>query len=270
MNGLSENVNFLLGQGGKIEHRTKPPPRSNFVRGDPIQRSKTAFWNSTMMHAAAAHGHSEVVGLLLKRNASFAEVNAVNLTAIKLAAENGHLKVVQLLHERGAQLNHLSLQHAAFGGHTDIVKFLQNIGVVDRCMRCDGSFYWLENQTRYQTAPLNSVSYILSDDWFKISCQSALHLAVAKNHTKVANLLLLQDDSTIHGTDFTGRTPLHEAVRQNHVAIEELLIKHGARISRKCTFFQNLSIFDDFQKRSEDYLSKEEELEYEKDLCHCG
>ena len=270
MNGLSENVNFLLGQGAKIEHRTKPPPRSNFVRGDPIQRSKTAFWNSTMMHAAAAHGHSEVVRLLLKRNASFSGVNAVNLTAIQLAAENGHLKVVQLLHERGAQLDHLSLQHAAFGGHTDIVKFLQNIDVVDRCMRCDGSFYWLENQTRYQTAPLNSVSYILSDDRFKISCQSALHLAVAKNHTKVANLLLLQDDSTIHCTDFTGRTPLHEAVRQNHVAIAELLIKHGARISRKCTFFQNLSIFDDFQKRSEHYLSKEEELEYEKDLCHCG
>ncbi|XP_068694789.1 uncharacterized protein [Montipora foliosa] len=270
LNGLSENVKFLLGQGAKIEHRTKPPPRSNFVWGDPIQRSKTAFWNSTMMHAAAAHGHSEVVRLLLKRNASFAGVNAVNLTAIELAAENGHTKVVQLLHERGAQLHHLSLQHAAFGGHTDIVKFLQHIGVVDRCMRCDGSFYWLKNQTRYQTAPINSVGYFLSDDRFKIFCQSALHLAVAKNHTKVVNLLLLQDDSTIHCTDFTGRTPLHEAVRQNHVATAELLIKHGSSISRKCTFFQNLSIFDDFQKRSGHYLSKEEELEYEKDLCHCG
>ena len=193
-----------------------------------------------MMHAAAAHGNSEVVRLLFKRNASFAGVNAVNLTAIELAAENGHLKVVQLLHESGAQLDHLSLQHAAFGGHTDVVKFLQHIGVVDRCIRCDGSFYWLENQTRYQTAPLNS--YISSDDWFKIFCQSAIHLAVAKNHTKVVNLLLLQDDSTIHCTDFTGCTPLHEAVRQNHVATAELLIRHGASISRKCTFFQNLSV----------------------------
>ncbi|XP_068759739.1 ankyrin repeat domain-containing protein 50-like [Montipora capricornis] len=256
MNGLSQNVDFLLRQGARIEHRTKPPPSSNFEWVDSIKKSKTVFWNSTMMHAAAANGHSEVVRLLLKKNASFAGVNAVNLTAIQLAAENGHLKVVQLLYERGAKLDHLSLQHAAFGGHTDIVKFLQHIGVVDRCMRCDGSFYWLENQTRYQTAPLNSVSYILSDDRFKIFCQSALHLAVAKNHTKVANLLLLQDDSTIHCTDFTGRTPLHEAVRQNHVAIVELLIKHGARISRKCTFFQNLSIFDNFQKRSGHYLSE--------------
>ena len=152
----------------------------------------------------------------------------------------------------------------------DVVKFLQHIGVVDRCMRCDGSFYWLEKQTRYQTAPLHSVSYILSDERFKISCQSALHLAVAKNHTKVVNLLLLQDDSTIHCTDFTGRTPLHEAVRQNHVAMAELLLKHGARISRKCTFFQNLSISDDLKNRREHYLSEEEQSEYEKDLCHCG
>ena len=270
MTGLPLNVDFLLRQGAKIEHRSKPPLNSNFVWVDPIERSKTAFWNSTMMHAAAAHGHSEVVRLLLKRNASFAGVNAVNLTAIQLAAENGHLRIVQLLYERGAQLDHLSLQHAAFEGHTDIVKFLQHIGVVDRCMRCDGSFYWLENQTRYQTAPLNSVSYILCDDRFKIFCQSALHLAVAKNHTKVVKLLLLQDDNTIHCTDFTGRTPLHEAVRQNHVATAELLIKHGASISRKCTFFQNLSIFDACQKRSGHYLSEDEELEYEKDLCHCG
>ena len=116
------------------------------------------------------------------------------------------------------------------------------------------------------------VTYILSDDRFKSFCQSALHLAVAKNHTKVVNLLLLQNDSTIHCTDFTGRTPLREAVRQNHVATAELLIKHGASISRKCTFFQNLSIFNDFKKRSEYFLSEEEEeeFEYEKNLCHCG
>ena len=78
-----------------------------------------------MMHSPAARGHSEVVRRLLKRSAWFAGVNAVNLTAIQLAAEKGHLKAVQLLYEQGAQLDHLSLQHAAFGGHTDIVKFLR-------------------------------------------------------------------------------------------------------------------------------------------------
>ena len=122
-------------------------------------------------------------------------------------------------------------------------------------------------QTRYQTASPNTVGYILSDDRFKILCQSALHLAVAKNHTKVVNRLLLQDSTTNLCTDFTGRTPLHEAVRQNHVEIAELLIKHGARIRRKCSFFQNFSVS---KTRGRNHLSEKELLEYEKDLCHCG
>ena len=270
MNGLLENVDFLLRQGANMEHRTKPPPAPNSFMWDAIERSKTAFWNSTMMHAAAAGGHSKVVLLLLDRNASFTGLNAVNLTAIELAAENGHLEVVKILYERGARLHHLSLQHAAFAGHADVVGYIQSVGVVDRCMRCDGSFYWLGNKTRYQTASPNTVSYILSDDRFKILCQSALHLAVAKNHTKVINRLLLQDNTSNHCTDFTGRTPLHEAVRQNHVEIAELLIKHGARISRKCSFFQNISISDSCQNRDNFNLSKNEEVEYENDLCHCG
>ena len=270
MNGLLENVDFLLRQGANMEHRTKPPPAPNSFMWDPIERSKTAFWNSTMMHAAAAGGHSEVVQLLLDRNASFTGLNAVNLTAIELAAENGHLKVVKTLYERGARLHHLSLQHAAFEGHADVVEYIQNAGVVDRCMRCDGSFYWLGNKTRYQAAFPKSVDYILSDDRFKILCQSALHLAVAKNHTKVVNRLLLQDSATNLCTDFAGRTPLHEAVRQNHVEIAELLIKYGARIPRKCSFFQNISASDVSQNHDSYYLSEKEVLEYKKDLCHCG
>ena len=277
MNGLAENVNFLISEGANIEHRTKPPPTPNFVRGDVIERSKTAFWNSSMIHAAASGGHSDVVQLLLKRNASFVDVNGVNLTAIQLAAEKGHLKVVQLLFQQGARLDHLSLQHAAYGGHADVVAFLLNIGVDDKCMRCDGSFYWLKNQTRFQVTPRHAKEYILSDDWFKILCQSALHLAVAKNRTKVAKVLLSREDNAIHCTDFTGRTPLHEAVRQNHFEMTELLVKNGAKLSRRCRYFQNLSspdIVSNTEKRAPRNtrysLSEEEEMNYNRDLCHCG
>ena len=99
MNGLLENADFLLRQGADTEHRTKPPPPPppNWFLWDPIKKSKTAFWNSTMMHAAAAGGHSKVVLVLMERNASFTGLNAVNLTAIELAAENGHLEVVEIL-----------------------------------------------------------------------------------------------------------------------------------------------------------------------------
>ncbi|KAJ7370911.1 Transient receptor putative cation channel sub A member 1 [Desmophyllum pertusum] len=146
-------------------------------------------------------------------------------------------------------------------------------------MRCDGSFYWLGNRVRYQTKPTSCnssdvVDYILSDDKFKILCQSALHLAVARNHTKVAKLLLSQEEKTVHCTDFTGRTPLHEAVRQNHVEMADVLIQSGARISQKCRLFQNLSFSDNRTvkkcEKKYDFLSISEEVEYNNDLCHCG
>ena len=265
INGRAENVNYLLSKGAYIEHRTRAPLSPSFLWGDLIERSKTSFWNSTMMHAAAWGGHSDVVQLLLRKNASFTDVNGVNVTAIQLAAQNGHLEVVQLLHERKAQIDHLSLQYAAFGGHANVVAYLLKFGVEDICMRCDGSFYWLQNRTGTHLSPGYSEDAVLSDNRFKIFCQSALHLAVAENHTKVAQLLLLQEYKTIHCTDFTGRTPLHEAVRQNHVEMAELLIKGGAKLSHKCRRFQNLT-----SANVSYHLSLEEEHEYNKDRCHCG
>ena len=266
INGRAENVAYLLSKGANIEHRTKAPPPRNYVWGDPILRSKTSFWNSTMMHAAASGGHNDIVRLLLTKNVSFTKVNGVNLTAIQLAAENGHLEVVQVLHKHGAQLDHLSLQYAAFKGHANVVAYLLKFGVEDICMRCDGSFYWLQNRTRYQAASLDhSNNAVLSDDKFKIFCQSALHLAVAKNHTEVAQLLLSQEYKAVHCIDFTGRTPLHEAVRQNHVEMAELVIKSGAKISHQCSHFQNLSSVGDKHN-----LSFQESKVYSKDICHCG
>ena len=281
--GFKENVEFLVIKGAKIEHRTKPPPslyslmNSSVLSIDPIERAKTAFWNSTMMHAAASGGHTTVIRALLKRNASFREVNGVNLTAIQLAAQNGHLDVVQLLYNSGAHADHLCLQHAAHAGHTDVVKFLMKIGILDTCMRCDGTFYWLGNKVRYQAGPgynfKGSDGYILADDNYRIKCQSALHLAVAEKHTEVVKLLLSGEDKTIHCKDFTGRTPLHEAIRQNHVEISELLIRSGARVSQKCMRFQNLSsVCNNSEKCNQlrTFLNKRELEEYERDLCHCG
>ena len=290
MYGLAENVDFLLSLGANIEHRTKPPPfprcvlDDDDVFSDPIERYTKAFWRSTMMHAAASGGHIDVIRGLLKRNASIQDVDGVNFTAIQLAAKNGHSNVVQLLYQRGAHVDHVALQHAAAGGHSNIVNFLLKIGVTDECMQCDGSFYWLQNRFRYQAAPeckCNDVKeYTLSDDKFKILCQSALHLAVAGSHTEVAKVLLSQSDNTAHCVDFTGRTPLHEAVRRNNVYIAELLLSKGASVSQKCKHFQNVSSTvpwmtrkcakDGLRGKKCSFLSRKEQEDYNKDVCHCG
>ena len=103
-----------------------------------------------------------------------------------------------------------------------MVAFLLKAGVVDTCMQCDGSFYWLGNQTRYQSKPAEDNTYILMDDTFKIHCQSAPHLAVANSHVKIVKLILSRAPETVHCTDFSGRTALHEAVRQDNVEIVEV------------------------------------------------
>jgi len=290
LNGIAENVDFLLSMGANIEHRTKPPPSPRFlldddvVLRDPIRRSRTAFWHSTMMHAAASGGHIDVIRGLLKRNALFHDANGVNLTAIQLAAQSGHLSVVQLLYQSGAHVDHVTLQHAAAGGHANVVNFLLKVGVTDECMRCDGSFYWLQDTIRYQAMPhcesSDKKEYALSDDKFKILCQSALHLAVAGSHTEVVKVLLSQPDNAIHCVDFTGRTSLHEAVRRNNVYIAELLIVSGARVSQKCRHFQNVSSYDhwmpgkftsdELRGKKCSFLSWKEQRDYNKDVCHCG
>lgn len=290
MKGLADNVDFLLGIGANIDHRTKPPPFPGFgveddaFLGDPIERSTKAFWHSTMMHAAASGGHIDVIRGLLKRNASFQDVNGVNLTALQLAAKNGHLNIVHLLYQSGAHIDHVTLQHAAAGGHSNVVNFLLKAGVTDECMQCDGSFYWLQNRFRYQAMPecnCNGVKeYTLSDDKFKILCQSALHLAVAGSHTEVVKVLLSQSDNTARCVDFTGRTPLHEAVRRNNVYIAELLISKGASVSQKCKHFQNVSCTvpwmpkkctkDGLRGGKCSFLSRREQQAYNKDVCHCG
>ena len=113
MNGLVKNVELLTAKGASLEHRTNPPPSPNNVDVDPIEQSRTAFWNSKMMHAACSGGFIDVVRLLLKNNASLIDLNGVNLTPMQLAVQNSHLNVVQLLYKQGAPVDHLCLQFAA-------------------------------------------------------------------------------------------------------------------------------------------------------------
>jgi len=299
--GALKNLELLLEVGANIFHRTNPPPDPPYeFHQDPITASKTAFWKSTLLHVASQNGHLNVVKFLLLQNVSLSERDGVNFTALQLAAQNGHLEVVTLLHESGAQTDQVALYHAAANGHDDVVKFLlQNVGVKDECMRCDGSFYWLGGKTRYQAA-LIEPEYKARGDFKKykskiwdmaqpkhlkqkisnfrfvndkhlLFCQTALHAAVLNGHIRVVQALLLQSDNALHCTDFSGRTPLHDAVRTNNIGITELLLRAGANISQSCRFYQNLtSHFASRSYRKYDHLTVIEEYQYNSGGCPYG
>ena len=298
--GALENLKFLLENGANISHRTNPPPKPPYeFHQDPIIASKTAFWSSTLLHAASQNGQLEVVKFLLQRHVSLTERNGVYLSALQLAAQNDHLEVVTLLHKNGAQADQGALHHAAANGHDDVVKFLlQNASVKDECMRCDGSFYWLDGKARYQAAliepefksggefkkyksalwhlaqpeylKLNSSDFRFVNDKHLILCQTALHTSVLKGHLEVVQTLLSQSDNALQCTDFSGRTPLHDAVRRNNKAIAEVLLRAGSNLLKRCSLHQNLTLASSGSYRKYNHLNVMEEYHYDAEICPHG
>ena len=315
--GLVDNVALLIGKGAKVNRKTKglvafykakilrelnslKQANSNsymsvaYQRIDmPVYQTKSKFFGASMLHAAAKGGHERVVRFLIENNARISILNGAHLTSMHIAAENGHLNVVKTLYEAGALADQTALHHAATNNRLDIVNFLLDMGVKDECLRCDGSFYWLNSKERFPSStfftnpPLkdscanialidDNVAKVcidyekkwpdevkkLYDDNYLIFCHSALHAAVAAGHKKVVTRLLSEKHNALNCHDYSGRTPLHEAVRKNDLTIVNILLdKHSQMVKFKCKHWQEVD---------ETLLSWEELAEYNADVCHCG
>ena len=259
----------------------------------PVYQTKSKFFGASMLHAAAKGGHERVVRFLIEKNARISILNGVHLTAMQTAAENGHLNVVKTLYEAGAVADQTALHHAAANNRMDVVNFLLEIGVKDECLRCDGFFYWLNSKERFPSTTIvlrppfkdncshiwimdNNVTKIcidyekkwpdetkkLYDDSRLIFCHSALHAAVVSGHDKVVTRLLSEKHNALNCYDYTGRTPLHEAVRKNDsIVVNILLDKHPQMVKYKCKHWQEVN---------QTLLSFEELAKYSADVCHCG
>ena len=315
--GLVNNLALMVSKGAKINRRTKSllfilesegNEYDEFVTKNclwtPVLQSKSKYWGSTMLHAAARRGHMEVVAFLLDNGAFISTVDGVNLTALQIAAENGHSEVVKALYNAGAVADQTSLHHAAANGRLEVVKYLLKIGVRDRCIRCDGSFYWLKTlkhvhrlQSNLKTENVMSVHINeqcfedieqmekdhciekktenttnfgeLFDDKHLLFCETALHAAASAGHVEVVRELISSPPTALTCRDYTGRTALHEAVRKNNSEIVKMILKKDpALIHETCNHWQRV------EHRNETHtslkLSCEESIEYHGDICHCG
>ena len=315
--GLVDNLVLLVGKGAKVNRKTKgivafykakilrelkalKQANNNsymsvvYQRIDmPVYQTKSKLFGASMLHAAAKGGHERVVRFLIENNARISILNGAHLTALQIAAENGHLNVVKTLYEAGAVADQTALHHAAANNSLDVVNFLLDIGVKDECLRCDGSFYWLNTKGRFPNSTFfpdppfkdscsnmalidNDVAKVcidyekkwpdetkkLYDDSHLILCHSALHAAVASGHDKVVTRLLSEKHNALNCQDYSGRTPLHEAVRKNDSTIVNILLdKQPQMVKYKCKHWQEVD---------ETLLSLEELAEYNADICHCG
>ena len=288
---LVGNLAFLVKKGAKINHKTETLGAFEIAKS---RKVNFGFWtylvdyssfDSSMLHAAARRGSASVVHFLIEKNAHLSLLNGAQLTAIQIAAEKGHLEVVKTLYRAGAYADQTALHHAAANNRLEVVNYLLDTGVKDVCLRCDGSFYWVKGTNRLPgrllmyTAPINKASLLvranscfdweftwpfenktLFDDKHLIFCHSALHAAVASGHDKVVTRLLSEKHNALDCHDYSGRTPLHEAVRQNNTIIVNLLLeKQLQMIHLKCKQLQKLHLLDLYER-----------IEYYEEVCHCG
>ena len=307
--GLVNNLELMVRNGAEVNRKTKSLTSSCKMEdkdtsdelSTPVLKAKSKFWGSTMLHAAAHAGHLEVVTFLLDNGAFISTVNDVHLTALQIAAENGHLAVVKALRAAGAVADQTALYHAAANNRLEVVKYLLAIGVKDKCIRCDGSFYWLKREKhRFQSKVYRSLKKVsnkkgcflvnvdiniqvldyeycyehenvgeLFDDRHLIFCETALHSAISSGHNMIVKELVSRNKWTLACHDYTGRTPLHEAVRKNNTEIVELLLMEDqTKVHSACDHWQNLQKQDVMGKYWK--LSRKEYLEYHRDICHCG
>ena len=313
--GLVNNLALMVSKGAKVNRRTKSllfilESKGNeydelFTKNylwTPVLQSKSKYWGSTMLHAAAHRGHMEVVAFLLDNGAFISTVDGVNLTALQIAAENGHSEVVKALYNAGAVADQTSLHHAAANGRLEVVKYLLKIGVRDRCIRCDGSFYWLKtpkHRLQSNTKTKHVMSFHINkqcfedtkqmeknhciekktentttfgelyDDKHLMFCETALHAAVSAGHVEVVRELISSPPTALTCRDYTGRTALHEAVRKNNSEIVKIILqKDHALIHETCNHWQRMEQQNETHTSLK--LSFKESTEYHGDTCHCG
>ena len=104
------------------------------------------------------------------------------------------------------------------------------------------------------------------DDKHLILCQTALHAAVASGHEHVVSSLISEETSALNCYDYTGGTPLHEAVRRNDEKLVEILLeKQPQIIHQTCNHWKQMG--ENFMS---DKLSVQESINYHEDIFHCG
>ncbi|XP_004743962.1 protein TANC1 isoform X6 [Mustela putorius furo] len=179
---------------------------------------RTEVLNNAPILCVQSHlGHEEVVTLLLEFGACLEGTSENGMTALCYAAAAGHMKLVCLLTKKGARVDHLdkkgqcALVHSALRGHGDILRYL---------LTCE----WSAGPS--QPGVLRKSQAL----------QQALTAAASMGHSSVVQCLLgLEKEHKIdvNGTDaLWGETALTAAAGRGKLEVCELLLEHGAAVSR--------------------------------------
>ena len=216
--GYVENLRIFIERGADV---------TAFLDGfgdlDPFVDAvrNTGIQEYSLIHAAAAKGHKDVVELLITNDASAYEKSMKYPTALHLAAGNGHLEVIQLFNDYGAKFDVISLHHAAARNHSDVVEYLlRDVGIHDTCLQC--------------ICKAEHLSKFSVEDVHLHLCETALHAAVSRRHMDIVKRLLSFGNESMECKHHSGKTVLMDAVERNDIEMVDVLLENGANVNTQC------------------------------------
>ncbi|VDI47599.1 Hypothetical predicted protein [Mytilus galloprovincialis] len=124
-----------------------------------------------------------------------------NMSAAFIAASHGNEHALQCLLDNGADP-------------------YSKYGVKDTCLVCNGIFNWIpySHGRRQQDHTIVVVyanltieeNYSFYDDWYLITCDTALNAAVRNGHAKIVELLLAENINTLNCTAYDGKNTYND------------------------------------------------------------
>ncbi|KAJ7138321.1 ankyrin repeat-containing domain protein [Mycena epipterygia] len=195
--GHTEVVQILLDQGADVN---APNTQDNNLFHSPFTNTIVADGeDGSVLLGASAHGHMEIVQLLLKKGA---DIDSNNGGPLRVACKQGHIAIVRLLLEKGADSNTAdekygsTLEGASGAGHAEIVQLLLEHGT--DIVRENGRAL----RAACRQGHLDIVSLLLEKgaeiNEKDVTCGSVLQAACASGHTQIVRFLL-QNGANVDG-----------------------------------------------------------------------
>lgn len=230
-----------------------------------IQKKRSLMYqindmNLKPIHLAAEHGHYDVFKFLYEQDKKHAD-----FLSLHHAAEKGNAKVVHLLLNRGVRDYCLPCNGSLYWISPDANRIQSNKDVYSNSLSILMKDF--ENETfvnnfaktklHYETskAPWNadmkyfddvmskydflhllrSFSYSqFFDDWYLLTCETALHAAIRNGHLKIIKQLMTKSNNCLDCVDFSGKTPLMAAIVNGDPHIFMYLYDFDKTMNRRC------------------------------------
>ncbi|OQR90849.1 ankyrin 2,3/unc44 [Thraustotheca clavata] len=211
----------------------------NEKASSPLNLLTTAADGTTAMHAAALHGHSDIIVWLIEMQCPVDIPNEMGLTPLYLAAQEGFDAIVQILLDEKADANHISnvdgftpVMIASQMGHVSVVQMLHENGANISYQSPDG---WDAMYVAVQNGHESVLAYLATNSASATKSYlngiNLLYTAAQEGHLDCVLYLLDHVHVDVDTPQEMGWTPLHIAVLHNQAAIAACLLEHGADIN---------------------------------------